>query len=220
MIRVVLCAASPAVRTGLSTMLESGETGQSGIQVVFESASLADLGAFMADFDLLLLAGETISGAQIQDIEAVFEALPGGSISLLLVTQHITGVHLLAAAGARVRAWGILSLEASPSELVAAVRALHEGLFAASPELLMGVLSAQPGEAHLALDEIAASLTDRESQVLGLLARGLANKQIASELVISEHTVKFHVSSIFAKLGAANRAEAVRLGVLRGLVTL
>jgi DNA-binding NarL/FixJ family response regulator len=56
--------------------------------------------------------------------------------------------------------------------------------------------------------------------VLQLLAHGLANKQIALALNISEHTVKFHVSSIYNKLGATNRTEAVRAGVQRGLVVL
>jgi DNA-binding NarL/FixJ family response regulator len=64
------------------------------------------------------------------------------------------------------------------------------------------------------------ALTERETQILQLLARGLANKQIAAALGISEHTVKFHVSSIYAKLGATNRTEAVRKGLQRGLVLL
>ena len=63
-------------------------------------------------------------------------------------------------------------------------------------------------------------LPERESEVLQLLAQGLSNKQIAVRLYISEHTVKFHVSSVYGKLGATNRAEAVRLGVQRGLVVL
>ncbi len=60
-------------------------------------------------------------------------------------------------------------------------------------------------------------LTARELQVLQLLARGLANKQIALQLGISEHTVKFHVSSIYARLGVSSRTEAVRLGVTAGI---
>jgi DNA-binding NarL/FixJ family response regulator len=63
-------------------------------------------------------------------------------------------------------------------------------------------------------------LTEREIQVLQLLARGLANKQIAVSLEISEHTVKFHVSSIYAKLGVTNRTEAVRSGIQHGLIVL
>ncbi|PYQ50015.1 MAG: hypothetical protein DMF59_12025 [Acidobacteria bacterium] len=63
-------------------------------------------------------------------------------------------------------------------------------------------------------------LTARELEVLEVLAEGLSNKAIAARLQISEHTVKFHVSSIFAKLGAENRTDAVRRGVRGGLITL
>jgi DNA-binding NarL/FixJ family response regulator len=63
-------------------------------------------------------------------------------------------------------------------------------------------------------------LTERESEVLGLLAKGLANKQIAAALGISEHTVKFHVSSIYTKLNVTNRAEAVREGLRGGWIAL
>jgi len=66
----------------------------------------------------------------------------------------------------------------------------------------------------------AAPLTEREQEVLGWLARGRVNKEIAASLGISERTVKFHVSSIFNKLGATNRTEAVTLAVQRGLVSL
>ncbi len=65
-----------------------------------------------------------------------------------------------------------------------------------------------------------AELTLREGEVLGLVAEGLANKAIARRLGISEHTVKFHVAAILAKLGAGSRTEAVRLGAQRGLVAL
>jgi len=73
-----------------------------------------------------------------------------------------------------------------------------------------------------AADDPAAveSLTPREIQVLELLAEGLPNKSIAARLGISDQTVKFHVASIAGKLGAANRTDAVRLAVRRGLVTL
>ncbi len=69
-------------------------------------------------------------------------------------------------------------------------------------------------------DPLLEPLTERESQVLQLLAQGLANKQIAASLGISEHTVKFHISSIYGKLGATSRTEAVRNGVQHGLVFL
>ena len=66
--------------------------------------------------------------------------------------------------------------------------------------------------------EIPVNLTAREHEVLTLLSDGLANKQISLELEISEHTVKFHVSSIYQKLNVSNRAEAVRLGIQLGLI--
>jgi len=68
--------------------------------------------------------------------------------------------------------------------------------------------------------EFEESLTPREIQVLELLAEGLPNKAIAERLQISDQTVKFHVSSISGKLGAANRTDAVRRAVRRGLITL
>lgn len=67
---------------------------------------------------------------------------------------------------------------------------------------------------------IYEALTPRELEVLELLAEGLSNRAAASRLDISEHTVKFHVSSIFSKLGAGNRTDAVRRGVRLGLITL
>jgi DNA-binding NarL/FixJ family response regulator len=72
----------------------------------------------------------------------------------------------------------------------------------------------QPGQAA------REHLTEREIDVLREVARGLTNKQIALALGISEHTVKFHVSSVYGKLGASNRTEAVRKGARRGFIPL
>ena len=74
----------------------------------------------------------------------------------------------------------------------------------------------EPEESDDALQEI----TPREIEILRMLARGLMNKEIAAELAISEHTVKFHISSILDKLGAATRTEAVTLGIRRGLILI
>ena len=116
-------------------------------------------------------------------------------------------------------------MDASAEELIAAVRALHEGLIVAAPHLFSRLLANRPqaGEAlvfNTPDRALVEALTARETEVLQLLAQGLANKQIAVLLSISEHTVKFHVSSIYAKLGAANRTEAVRLGARQGLILL
>jgi DNA-binding NarL/FixJ family response regulator len=107
--------------------------------------------------------------------------------------------------------WAVLPLETSGEELCAAVRAVAAGL-------VVG-----PGPLLSASDESGTTpgpLTDREVEVLGMLLRGLANKQIAAELGISEHTVKFHVSSIYTRLNVSNRTEAVREGLRNGWITL
>jgi DNA-binding NarL/FixJ family response regulator len=116
--------------------------------------------------------------------------------------------------------WGVLPLDASAEELSAALHALAEGLWAGSPALVQGLLERhrQPVSDQ---DEAGFDpLTERERQVLQLTAQGLANKQIATTLDISENTVKFHLSSLYAKLGATSRTEAVRAGARRGLVVL
>jgi DNA-binding NarL/FixJ family response regulator len=109
------------------------------------------------------------------------------------------------------RVWGILPTDASPEELTAAVHALSQGLIVGTPTLLF--------ETENDIVE-RGPLTERESEVIDLLAKGLANKQIALSLGISEHTVKFHVSSIYTKLNVTNRTEAVREGLRGGWVAL
>ena len=113
----------------------------------------------------------------------------------------------------------MLPADSSAVEIQAALQAVYEGLLVGTPELLLHAFSSRPlGEG--ATEAAVEQLTAREQQVLQLLARGLANKQIALQLGISEHTVKFHVSSIYARLGVSSRTEAVRLGVQQGLVIL
>jgi len=69
-------------------------------------------------------------------------------------------------------------------------------------------------------DVAPEALTPREIEVLVMIAEGLGNRTIAQRLGISEHTVKFHVSAIFAKLGVTSRTEAVKIGIRRGLIML
>jgi DNA-binding NarL/FixJ family response regulator len=112
---------------------------------------------------------------------------------------------------------GFLPLEASSEQIEAAINAIAVGLSVGMPSSLNYPI----WDNSLGIDEeIIDPLTERELEVLQLLAQGMANKQIALKLDISEHTVKFHVSSVYTKLGAANRTEAVRLGVRKGLVLL
>jgi DNA-binding NarL/FixJ family response regulator len=116
--------------------------------------------------------------------------------------------------------WGILSPDASSEELAAALHALAEGLWVGSPVLIQNLLERHALPEMEDAELVADSLTEREHEVLQLVAEGLANKQIALSLNISEHTVKFHLSSLYAKLGVTSRTEAVRTGARRGWVVL
>jgi len=116
--------------------------------------------------------------------------------------------------------WGALPLEAAPEELQAALHALAEGLWVGSPALIRGLLERHTLTAIEDTEQVVDTLTERERQVLQLTAQGLANKQIAVTLDISENTVKFHLSSLYAKLGVTSRTEAVRAGARRGWVIL
>jgi DNA-binding NarL/FixJ family response regulator len=111
---------------------------------------------------------------------------------------------------------GAISWDATPQEIEGAVHAVIAGLVVTTPASLAELLpDTQPfGE------ELAEPLSSREMEVLDQLAEGLSNKLIAHHLNISEHTVKTHVASIFAKLGASSRTEAVSQAIRRGLVML
>jgi len=207
-IRVAILAQALALRAGLNALLGSDER----VEVAAQAASLAELGDILPEIDVLVLAASRLP------VELPVE--PSGEIplALLLLTDEPRAAGSLA--GLPLRAWGVLSLEASAEELLAAVIALHEGLVVVSPfqagPAFNRLLGLGQGEDEAEVEP----LTEREREVLQLLAHGLANKQIATALGISEHTVKFHVSGIYGKLGASSRTEAVRMGLQQGLVIL
>lgn len=118
--------------------------------------------------------------------------------------------------------WGLLPPDVGPDEVMAAVRAVAAGFTVLPPSLTTSVLAGGPrtltrdGESPTPIEP----LTPRERDVLQRLADGLSNRAIGEALRISDHTVKFHLASIFGKLGASTRTEAVRLGLRQGLVTI
>jgi DNA-binding NarL/FixJ family response regulator len=218
-IRTVVVAPILAVRTGLRTLLSDADLladalAVASIEVVQEAATLADLDRLPPGTDVLVVSSEAFSPKELNRLLQDRQ----GQVALLLLAPDASALPSLL--DAALHAWGLLPLEATGEELAAGVIAVHEGLLVGSPPLLGPVLS-RTWEAASGLEEASFEpLTERESQVLQLLAQGLANKQIAISLGISEHTVKFHVSSLYAKLGATNRTEAVRLGIQSGLVLL
>ncbi|MGH8704226.1 MAG: response regulator transcription factor, partial [Burkholderiales bacterium] len=114
----------------------------------------------------------------------------------------------------------VLPRAAAPAEIIAAIEAVAAGLVVLHPDGLEALPPRPAGAAPPSASEADQPLTARETEVLAMLAEGLGNKLIAARLGISEHTVKFHVASIFAKLGAGTRTEAVTIGVRRGLIMI
>jgi DNA-binding NarL/FixJ family response regulator len=194
-----------AIRAGLRSLLESSGP----VEVVWETHNLSGLEELPEGIDVLLLASPV---DELQELKRLL-AGPPGLLAVLVLTGNPPPERSLA--NLPVRAWGILGEDSRAEELMAAIQALHLGLLVGDPALARLLLA--EGEAGGTLID---PLTERELEVLQWLAQGLANKQIATQLGISEHTVKFHVSAIYSKLGATNRAEAVRLGVQQGLILL
>jgi len=208
--RLAIVSPYPALRAGLRALLTA-----EGLDVVAEGGALADLA----------------EDGRLQGVDAVVVDLPTGGLGVVLegVEQLPTlrpvflgpaaeGERLAAALSGRP--WGYVRREASAAVLAEAARAVADGLVAVEPSLAGTLAPAPPvlraGDAEGGGEE----LTTREREVLELVAAGLANKQIAQRLRISEHTVKFHVAAILAKLGAQSRTEAGYVAARRGLVAL
>jgi DNA-binding NarL/FixJ family response regulator len=111
-----------------------------------------------------------------------------------------------------------LRLDALPDEIAAAAVAAHAGLYSLTSEQMRTVpeIAAPDGQRGT----VEERLTPREIEVLRMMADGSSNKEIGTELHISSNTAKFHVAQVLAKLGVSSRAEAVRVGIRRGLVLL
>jgi len=190
-IRVLLSVPSPALRAGLRALLAS-DTAIKVMNDSLDDEAEADVVITSASHPTFSLNGTDTTSP----------------VATLFLSDDQPNVRALTRS---LRVWGILPTDASAEELTAAVHALSQGLIVGTSTLLFE--SESEPLSH-------GPLTDRESEVLGLLAKGLANKQIAVSLGISEHTVKFHVSSIYAKLSVTNRTEAVREGLRGGWIAL
>lgn len=197
MIRVAVVAPALALRLGLRELLAS----LPDVQVTFDSPALADL----PEADVWVLT----SAALLNELD---EETP----PVLLLSDDLERAASLTG----LPVWGLLPLESSPEELSAALHALAEGLVVGAPGLLSRLYARSARPALEGAQEVLDPLTARERQVLQLTAEGLANKEIALALQISEHTVKYHLSSLYSKLGVTNRTEAVREGTRKGWVVL
>ena len=204
---VCIVAPAPALQAGLRSVLTSLEM----VDRVYTASSLEEFEIYRSITDIVCLF------PGIEPITNFEEMVDDSSLLGVLILVSEGGERSSLIPDSVNIAWGILPLEAPIEQFEAAVQAIAVGLSIGKPS----AISFLSDEEAIDLDDpLIDPLTDRELEVLQLLAQGKANKQIALDLAISEHTVKFHVSSIYTKLGAANRTEAVRLGVRRGLVLL
>jgi NarL family two-component system response regulator YdfI len=213
LIRVIIIAPAMAIRAGLRALASEDPA----IQVIAEGASMNDLEPSQLDVDVVVWSPST--GMELQAWQTDLRNICIVEGAALLVVQNDPQI-MQQLVGLTIRAWGVLDPEASQAELTASIHALNEGLAVVDPLWLKQSLQVMGNKIIDKGQELIEPLTERETAVLQLLAFGLTNKQIAARLKISAHTVKFHVSSIFTKLGTTNRVETVNLGLKKGLIVL
>jgi NarL family two-component system response regulator YdfI len=211
-IRVFIVAASSLARAGLQSLVENRDVKVIGIAPSIESLA----GQWSeAEADVVIIEASREQFESVMDSLAASQLASEATIAVLSEFSEPRRFAEALRAGVRV----LLPIDISPEQLIPALEAAAAGLTVMHPAEVSALFpAAEPISRSTA--SIIEPLTPRESEVLQMLAGGLANKEIATRLVISEHTVKFHVASILGKLGAGTRTEAVSLGIRRGLVLL
>ncbi len=210
-IRVVIADDHPVVREGLAAMLER----EPDIEVVGEARdgqeAIERVAALRPDVVLMDLQMPRVDG--VEAIRQIRERHSG--VHVLVLTTYDDDESILR--GVEAGARGYLLKDAPRDELFRAVRAVARGESLLQP----AVATRLPNRvARKSAQPAPETLTERELEVLRLLARGAANKEIGAELHISESTVKTHVANIFQKLDVGDRTEAVTAALRRGLLTL
>jgi two-component system, NarL family, response regulator YdfI len=212
MIRVRIKASSAIVKAGLESLLR----GNSALRLAGDPSSRAGETRSAAESppDVLLVEAETLAENSVR--EAMDRALAGGPVVVLVRNPALEPVADALRAGVKA----VLPSGLTGPEMIAAIEAAAAGLVVMHGSDVESLLPAASRLPSVGSETLVEELTPREMEVLRLLAGGLGNKEIASRLEISEHTVKFHVASIMGKLGAASRTEAVTLGIRHGLILI
>jgi DNA-binding NarL/FixJ family response regulator len=191
---------------------ELGET----FEVVGEAGHVAEAIARITETspDVVLLDVHLPDGSGDAVIRSCAETLPETKFLALSVSDAAEDVIAVIRAGAR----GYVTKTIGPTELIAAIRRVHEGDAVFSPRLAGFVLDAFAGDVPPAIDPEVDLLTPREREVLRHIARGYTYKETATELHVSVKTVETHVSSVLRKLQLSNRRELTRWATDRRLV--
>jgi len=208
MIRVFILASTPMIQAGLHALLSTAD-----VQIVGTSAVPDAFLESLQNLDVIVAADES-------QLDEITHALAQAhSVALIVLTNNAERI-VPKLQTLNMHGWGIVPLDAAASQLQAAVTSAAQGLVTL-PQAFVQWLYSNAASVNVAnLEGPEESLTPREREVLELVSQGLSNKLIARRLQISEHTVKFHVSSVSTKLGASSRTDAVWRGLRRGLITL
>jgi two-component system NarL family response regulator len=214
-IRVLICDDHALFRRGLIMVLESEE----GIDVVAEAedGEEAIKKAEEAAPDVVLMDVRMPRMSGIEATRAIADAVPTAKILMLTVSDEEDDLYEAVKAGAT----GYLLKEISIEEVANAIRAVVTGQSLISPSMASKLLSEFNNLAKQAQQKvIVPKLTDRELQVLKLVAQGMSNREVAEDLFISENTVKNHVRNILEKLHLHSRMEAVVYAVREKLLDI
>jgi two-component system, NarL family, nitrate/nitrite response regulator NarL len=204
-LRLMIVADDPLARAGLAALL----AGEAGVAVAGQSGSDTDLAAASAAFlpDAVLWDLGWEPAGRVEALSRFVDE-GGPPVVALLATPSVAGE--VRAAGAR----GLLARTTNGAQMAAAATATIQGLLVFDADMVAAPAPPTDG------DRLVEHLSSRELDVLRGMAEGLSNKQIARQLEISEHTVKFHVNAILGKLGAQSRTEAVVRATRAGLILL
>jgi DNA-binding NarL/FixJ family response regulator len=212
-IRVSISASSSIRRAGLESIIANSSI----TQLVGSMYGIDALERHLRQFqpDVVVADLEHADSRWISHAPGLDEEQPAVNVVALVDAPGMAWVTR--ALRANVKA--ILNRDAPPEDILSAIESTYSGLVVLEPDVIDSVLrsvrltTADP-------PALSQALTEREIEVLQLLAEGVGNKVIATRLNISEHTVKFHISSVLSKMGAASRTEAVTQGIRNGLILI
>lgn len=201
-LRLLIVDDHPLIRRGLRTVIAGANDLEVAGEAATGRAAVAAAAALMPDVILMDLQMPDLSG--IEATRAIIEAQPETRILVLTLFQDDDSVFLALRAGAR----GYILKDAEEDDLLGAIRAVAGGAAMFSPAIATRVLALFSSPRPTAPDAFP-TLTEREREILELIAQGLPNGRIAQTLGISSKTVSNHISVIFSKLQVADRSEAI-----------